>query len=129
MESFANKTAFGTGGGSGIGLALGRALLEEDAQVMLADVNEVDLASAVEALGSIGPKVDGVVCDVSDHDAVQAAAEGTFSTFGDVHVLANNAGVSRAGFVEEVAESHAGVSSGLCRVHERHPLASGWPTS
>jgi NAD(P)-dependent dehydrogenase (short-subunit alcohol dehydrogenase family) len=105
MESFAKKTAFVTGGGSGIGLALGRALLEVGAQVMLADINEADLASAVEALGSVGPKVDGVVCDVSDHDAVLAAAERTYATFGDVHVLVNNAGVSRAGFTEEIAES------------------------
>jgi len=58
VRELAGRTAFVTGGASGIGLALGRALAEAGMQVMLADIEP---AAAVESLKGIGPDVRGVV--------------------------------------------------------------------
>jgi NAD(P)-dependent dehydrogenase (short-subunit alcohol dehydrogenase family) len=103
MRDFAGKTAFVTGGASGIGLSLARALAREGAPVMLADIEADALERAAAELAGVGPKVGSVVCDVSLRSDVEAAAERTFSQFGSVHVLCNNAGVSRAGTVEVIA--------------------------
>jgi NAD(P)-dependent dehydrogenase (short-subunit alcohol dehydrogenase family) len=47
----------------------------------------------------------GHACDVSDPVALAEAADKTFREFGKVHVLCNNAGVSRAGAIETIANS------------------------
>jgi NAD(P)-dependent dehydrogenase (short-subunit alcohol dehydrogenase family) len=105
MREFAGKTAFITGGASGIGLALGTALLQAGASVMLVDLETEPLARAVHELRTIAPNVDGSYCDVSDRKSVEQAAEETLRRFGDVQILCNNAGVSRAGRAENITES------------------------
>ena len=50
MQELAGKTAFVTGGASGIGFALGRAFAEAGMKVMLADIEPDALAAAVESL-------------------------------------------------------------------------------
>jgi NAD(P)-dependent dehydrogenase (short-subunit alcohol dehydrogenase family) len=104
MREFTGKTAFVSGAASGIGFALAKSLALAGASVMLCDIEEEALATAVRELGTIGPPVDGVLCDVADHDDYQRAAERTFERFGVVHILFNNAGVSRAGAIEKIAE-------------------------
>lgn len=96
MDTFAGRTAFITGGASGIGLGMARAFLEEGMQVSLADFSDEHIASAQELLAG----QDGVFfvkCDVADRDSVQAAAEATVAQFGNIHVLCNNAGVNGGG--------------------------------
>jgi NAD(P)-dependent dehydrogenase (short-subunit alcohol dehydrogenase family) len=104
MRDFAGKTAFVTGAASGIGLALAKSLAAVGASVMLCDIEEGALQAGVREVAEIGNPVDGVLCDVADRDDYQRAAETTFERFGDVHVLCNNAGVSRAGAIEKIAE-------------------------
>jgi NAD(P)-dependent dehydrogenase (short-subunit alcohol dehydrogenase family) len=94
MLDFQDKAAFVTGGASGIGLALGRALAEAGARVMLADVEERALDDAVAGLnGGNLPEVRGIICDVRDYAAVERAAQAAIDAFGKVHVVCNNAGV------------------------------------
>lgn len=97
MESLKNKVAFITGGGHGIGLAIGRIFAQQGARVVLADINEKRLASAKETLASTDLSVETVVCDVADPDALRRAADFTLERFGKVHIVVNNAGVSLAG--------------------------------
>ena len=66
MREFLGKTAFVTGGASGIGLALGRAFAASGMKVMLADIEADALAAAVDRLRGIGPEIRGVICDVAD---------------------------------------------------------------
>jgi len=103
MREFSGKTAFVTGGASGIGLALGRAFAEAGMNVMLADVERSALDSAVSSLHNFGPKVRGVSCDVTDPGSVEAAANAAFEAFGHVHVVCNNAGVAAGGGIDNIS--------------------------
>src|SRR4051794_4464388 len=93
MRELTGKTAFVTGGASGIGLALGRAFAEAGMKVMLADIEANALKAAVNSLRNVGPGVHGVTCDVADPISVDLAAEASYDAFGSVHVVCNNAGV------------------------------------
>jgi NAD(P)-dependent dehydrogenase (short-subunit alcohol dehydrogenase family) len=105
MNEFKGKTAFVTGGASGIGLALCRAFGQRGMNVAIADVEVAACAEAVEMLRSEGVSAIGATCDVSDRESLANAAAKAFSEFGKVHILCNNAGVSRAGPIEQVAAS------------------------
>ena len=65
MRDLVHRTAFVTGGASGIGLALGRAFADAGMRVMLADIEPEALAIAVNILRSLGLDVCGVTCDVT----------------------------------------------------------------
>jgi NAD(P)-dependent dehydrogenase (short-subunit alcohol dehydrogenase family) len=100
MRDLSDRTAFVTGGASGIGFALARAFGEAGMKVMLADVEADALATAARTLREGGLDVRGVVCDVTDPASVQDAAEAAFKAFGNVHVVCNNAGVGGTGIDE-----------------------------
>ncbi|MFN3521978.1 MAG: SDR family NAD(P)-dependent oxidoreductase [Phenylobacterium sp.] len=97
------KTAFITGGASGIGLAMAEAFGRAGMSVMLGDIDEAALKAAVEKLEGLQVKADGLVCDVTERAALEAAANRTVETFGKVHVVCNNAGVGAGGPLGEVA--------------------------
>ena len=103
MRELSGKTAFVTGGASGIGLALGRAFAEAGMRVMLADIESDALAAAVASLRGCGPEVRGVVCDVADPASIERAAAAAHAAFGPVHVLCNNAGVGGGSGIDEIA--------------------------
>jgi NAD(P)-dependent dehydrogenase (short-subunit alcohol dehydrogenase family) len=93
MRDLVGKTAFITGGASGIGFALARAFAQSGMNVMLADIETDALDAAVNSLREITPNVRGVACDVADPTSVGHAANVAFEAFEKVHVLCNNAGV------------------------------------
>jgi NAD(P)-dependent dehydrogenase (short-subunit alcohol dehydrogenase family) len=105
MDQFKGNTAFVTGAASGIGLALCRAFGARGMNVALADIEAAACAEAAEALSREGMKAIGMTCDVSNRDSLAEAAAKTFAAFGKVHILCNNAGVSRAGPIESIASS------------------------
>lgn len=90
MKTFAGKTAFVTGGASGIGRALTVELLASGAQVMIADI-----AGAAEAAQALG--CEGVALDVTDAPAVARAVRAFASTHGRLDYIFNNAGVAIVG--------------------------------
>ncbi len=103
MRELAGKTAFVTGGASGIGLALGRAFAQSGMKVMLADIEAETLQAAVKSLHAIAPDVSGTVCDVADPASVERAAQTTFDAFGNVHIVCNNAGVAAGGGIDLIS--------------------------
>jgi len=96
MRELNGKTAFVTGGASGIGFALCHAFAEVGMKVMLADIETDALAAAVRSLNHFGPNVRSVICDVADPGSVESAAKASYEAFGNVHVVCNNAGVGAA---------------------------------
>jgi len=101
MESFSGKTAVVTGAASGIGFALAERFAREGMRVVLADIEEAALDSAVARLVDTGAEAIGVVTDVSKEVDVAALAERARSEFGGVHVACNNAGVFAGGLLWE----------------------------
>jgi NAD(P)-dependent dehydrogenase (short-subunit alcohol dehydrogenase family) len=102
LQELDGKVAVITGGGSGIGASLARACAAEGMRVVVADVN----GDRAEAIASELPH-DTAACkpvDVSDATQVQELADFAFDTFGAVHLLCNNAGVSPVGRVWEYSD-------------------------
>ena len=93
MDDFDGRVAVITGGASGIGLGLASKLADEGMKIVLADIETDALEKAAEMLRSKGSEVIGVQCDVSDRSQVEALAITAYEHFGNVHFLANNAGV------------------------------------
>ncbi len=103
MRELSGRTAFITGGASGIGLELGRAFVAAGMKVMLADVETSALERAVASLREVTSDICGVACDVADADSVERAAQATFDAFGHVHVVCNNAGVAAGGGIDNIS--------------------------
>ncbi|XSC47322.1 SDR family NAD(P)-dependent oxidoreductase [Bradyrhizobium sp. RDT10] len=103
MRDLAGKTAFVTGGASGIGLALGRAFAQGGMKVMLADIEMDTLQAAVKSLQEVSPDIRGTICDVADAESVERAAQASFDAFGRVHVVCNNAGVAAGGGIDHIS--------------------------
>ena len=103
MRDLTGKTAFVTGGASGIGFALGSAFAKAGMKVMLADIETDALTAAVNNLRGFAPDVRGVACDVADPVSVERAAKASFEAFGNVHVVCNNAGVGGGSGIENIS--------------------------
>lgn len=100
MKRLENKTAVITGGAGGIGKATAEIFLNEGASVMLVDLKEEDLKSAVNDLG--GKNVYYTVADVSKEEEVKNYAENTRKQFNKVDIFLNNAGIE--GVVKPVTD-------------------------
>lgn len=101
MKDLKGKTAFITGGASGVGYGMAHAFLKAGMNVVIADIQGDKLASACDELGIISDKVHGIEVDVTDRDAMAAAADETQLRFGKVHMLCNNAGINVFGPIED----------------------------
>jgi NAD(P)-dependent dehydrogenase (short-subunit alcohol dehydrogenase family) len=97
MKDLSGKTAFVTGAASGIGFGIATALAQAGAKVMLCDIEEAALATAVDGLKRTNADVDGVRADVSLKTELKAAADATIARYGKTHILVNNAGVGGGG--------------------------------
>ncbi|WP_423358152.1 3-hydroxyacyl-CoA dehydrogenase [Pseudomonas citronellolis] len=83
-----------TGGGSGLGAATAKTLVEAGARVLLADVNAEAGAARVAELGE--GRARFVRTDVTSEADGRAAVEAALESFGALHGLANCAGVAPA---------------------------------
>ena len=93
MQEFKDKVAVVTGAASGMGHALAERFAREGMKVVLADVEEKALDTAVEELQGQGLDVIGQLVDVSQLSQVEALRNRTLEQYGKVHILCNNAGV------------------------------------
>lgn len=93
MTGFAGKVAVVTGGASGIGLGIARALLDAGAQVAVLDLRADHIAEAQAALLEYEARLAFIQTDVSDRAAMAQAAQAVMDRFGRVDILVNNAGV------------------------------------
>lgn len=93
MNNLSGKYAIITGGGQGLGAAMvKRFIAEEAAGVAILDYN-LEKAEAVAA--EIGGNVIAVACDVSREEQVKNAIDQVLAVFGRIDILVNNAGIIR----------------------------------
>ncbi len=93
MKEFKDKVAVITGAASGIGYSLAERCAREGMKVVLAGINEDTLKKAEKDIRKTGATALVVKTDVSKAEDVKTLAEKTLDTFGEVHLLFNNAGV------------------------------------
>lgn len=94
MENLQGKTAFITGGASGMGLGIAKACAREGMNVIIADFRQSALDEALKIFKDHGWPVYGICLDVTDRVAYAKAADEAEAAFGKIHVLVNNAGIS-----------------------------------
>jgi NADP-dependent 3-hydroxy acid dehydrogenase YdfG len=93
MGKLGGKTALVTGGGSGIGLAVARAFLQEGARVMIAGRDEQKLRKACAELAA-RDRCAFFPADVAEVPQVRALVQRTNEHFGPIDILVNNAGLN-----------------------------------
>ena len=94
MQDVKGKTAFITGGASGIGLGMCQAFINAGMKVAIADIRQEALDRALAALQTDKSAVLPVQLDVTDRKAWVRAADTVEKAFGPVQVLCNNAGIT-----------------------------------
>ncbi|MCP5396199.1 MAG: SDR family NAD(P)-dependent oxidoreductase [Sphingomonadaceae bacterium] len=99
ITTFEGKTAFVTGGASGIGLGISKVLAARGAQVMIADLRPDHIEKALEEVAGAGRsnQVSSMLLDVTRREAYAKAAEQMQRDFGGIDILVNNAGVGPEG--------------------------------
>lgn len=100
MKDVEGKTAFVTGGASGIGLGMAKAFANAGMKVVIADIREDHLDEARAWFDQAGGAVHCLKLDVTDRENFARAADEAEDTFGNVHVLCNNAGIGVAGPIQ-----------------------------
>ncbi|MEO1100694.1 MAG: SDR family NAD(P)-dependent oxidoreductase [Pseudomonadota bacterium] len=93
MEDFRDKVAVITGGATGIGFGLAKALGADGAKIVIGEPRQDRLDEAVAALTAEGIEARATVCDVRDLASVEALADFAWDAFGQVDLVFNNAGV------------------------------------
>jgi NAD(P)-dependent dehydrogenase (short-subunit alcohol dehydrogenase family) len=88
-----------TGGGGGLGAAIGRELTGAGAAVVVADVAE---DRARELADELGPRASALALDVADPSSITDGVAAIADAHGRIDVLVNNAGVDRTDPLEEI---------------------------
>jgi 3-oxoacyl-[acyl-carrier protein] reductase len=100
--SLENRVALVTGAGRGIGRAIALELAKRGAAVVVNDRSgESVVCGEIQELGG---KANCFKADVSDFNDAQNLVKFTLDTFGDLHILVNNAGITRDGLILTMSE-------------------------
>ncbi len=97
------KTAFVTGGSSGIGLGIARALSAAGMKVAFSYRSEAHRDAALASFPERNPGVHALQLDTADRDAMPRAADEVERVFGNVHLVVNNAGVGIPALLSNVS--------------------------
>ena len=103
MKELTDKVAVVTGGASGIGLGMAKALARAGVRIALLDLEERALAPAEASVRDVGGDVVGIPADVSSRYSLDAAAQRVIENYGRVDILCNNAGVVVLGPLAEAS--------------------------
>jgi NAD(P)-dependent dehydrogenase (short-subunit alcohol dehydrogenase family) len=103
MEDVKDRVAFVTGGASGIGFGIVKALLEAGAKVAIADLRPDHLEEAKKSLAAHDNRILCIEVDVTDREAMARAADAVDAAFGRIDILVNNAGIGIEGPFSEAS--------------------------
>ena len=103
MYKLDGRTAFITGGATGIGRSIAVRLAAEGCDIAIADINERDAATTAEMVRKAGRKCSTYTVDVTSYDEAAAAVQRCLAESGKIDILINNAGIISIGRVEELS--------------------------
>jgi len=93
MSNLNGRYAIVTGGGKGLGAAIVKRFIEEDAAGVA--ILDYDLELAKKTAAELGGNILTIKCDVADEEQVKEAVEKVLAAFGRIDILVNNAGIIR----------------------------------
>src|SRR5690606_8571748 len=99
-----DKVIIITGGGQGLGRAMGEYLAGRGARLALVDLNQERLDEAVAACQAAGGEARAYLCNVANEEQVTAMVNRVAGDFGALHGLVNNAGILRDGLTIKVKD-------------------------
>ena len=94
LFDLSGRVAIVTGGSRGLGEEMAEGLAEAGASLMLCARREQWLTPTLDTFRGRGFRAEGMVCDVSAPEQVQAVVDKTVAAYGKVDILVNNAGIS-----------------------------------
>jgi len=98
------KIAIVTGGGSGIGRAICKALAQEGAHLLVADINEKTAKDTCDVLARFGGRYLPTKVDVRSEVEVKRMVDEAVKEFGQIDILCANAGVSTMNWAIDLTE-------------------------
>ena len=104
-EMLTNKVALVTGGGTGIGKAIGLKLAQNGAKVAIASRNRTHLESAADELNALGIPNFSLQMDVTKKDDVRRGVATVAAEWGAIDILVNNAGISGLSLIDDPNDS------------------------
>lgn len=96
MREFHDKVALVTGGGSGIGEAIGKSLAKRGATVVLSDIDLHAAQRVAQEISETGGKASAIEHDVAKPKDAERAVHFAEQTYGALHYAVNNAGIGGA---------------------------------
>jgi 3-oxoacyl-[acyl-carrier protein] reductase len=104
MEKLKNKVAVITGGSRGIGRAIALRLAAEGAKVVVTATTKAGAEKTADEIRQSGGQAAGFEANVADAKQVEALMKGAVDQFGALHILVNNAGVTRDNLVMRMSD-------------------------
>ncbi|WP_210648868.1 SDR family NAD(P)-dependent oxidoreductase [Nocardioides sp. SYSU D00065] len=105
MGRFDRRVAVITGAARGIGFGIAQRFASEGASIAVLDLDEAAAAEAAARLElTAGASAIGVACDVVDGAAAEAAVQRVVDELGGIHILVNNAGITRDNLLFKMTE-------------------------
>ena len=93
MTGLQNKVAIVTGGGSGLGEAIGKALASKGTKVVLSDINLAGAERVAREITTAGGTATAVQHDTARAEDNERVVAHAVSTYGALHYAVNNAGI------------------------------------